>query len=199
MHLIKSKIFIGHKNVLVDNRVKAIISATAIQLTLGLKDWELQNFNTILVFPNDFTNEITGLKLKGEIGVAGYVSFNWRVFVDGYKTKDDNLNLGLHEFTHALKLNSAFQDFNDSCFKGYYDKWELVAKDEMARLKSENGGFLRAYGANNIREFLSVVVEHFFESHVEFQQIMPNLYEAPALLLNQKTDGQTTQTGIRNR
>lgn len=199
IQFINSKKFVAHKNVLVDNRVKAIISAAAIQLTLGLEDWELQHFNTILVFPNDFTNQTSGLKLKGETGISGYVSFNWGVFVEGYKTKDDNLNLGLHEFTHALKLNSIFQDCKDTCFKDYYYNWESVAKEEMARLKEGNNGFFRAYGANNINEFLSVVVEHFFESPSEFQKLMPGLYESTAQLLNQKTDGKTTEVGIRKQ
>lgn len=198
IEFVQSKEFVAHKNVLVDNRVKTIIAAAAIQLTLGLTDWRLAHFKTILIFPNDFINNISGLKLKGETGVSGYVSLNWRVFIEGYRLSDDNLNLGLHEFTHALKINSIMQECSDGCFSEYFIKWQELAKKEMLLLEKNKNNFLRAYGAANMHEFLSVVVEHFFESPLEFEKNLPELYGATALLLNQKTDGKTTIIGTRN-
>ena len=70
---IQSKNFVGLKNTGVNNKVKAIISASAIQLTLGLEIWQMNYFHTIFVFPSDFKNAITGLSLKGEANLSGIV------------------------------------------------------------------------------------------------------------------------------
>lgn len=195
----KSKLFIAQKNCIVDNRVKTIISASAVQLTLGLKEWHLSYFDTIIVFPDDFKNAITGLNLKGETNLTGFVSFSWKSFVEGYRIPNDNLNLGLHEFTHALRFNGIRGENTDYFFDNYFEKWYCYARKEFYNLQKGLPSFLRQYGGANINEFLSVSIEHFFESPQQFKNNAPELYAATAILLNQKTDGQQTEVGIRQK
>jgi MtfA peptidase len=194
---IRSKLFVPQRGFELNNQVKAIISASAVQLTLGLKEWSIDYFNTIILFSSDFKNEISGLKLKGETNLNGFVSFSWKSFIDGYRIPDDNLNLGLHEFTHALRFNGVRGHESDEFFNGYFPKWLSYAKNEFSRLKKGQASIFRKYGGANINEFLSVVVEHFFESPEEFEKELPLFYSATAILLNQRTDGISTRIRIR--
>lgn len=195
----KSKWFVSQKGFKINNQVKAIISASAVQLTLGLSDWRIGYFDTILLFSSDFKNEITGLKLKGETNLNGFVSFSWKSFIEGYRIPDDNLNLGLHEFTHALRFNGVRGHETDVFFDSYFPKWYSYAQREFRNLKNGRDSIFRKYGGANINEFLSVVVEHFFESPHEFRSEFPLLYSATAIMLNQKTDGQKTELNIRHK
>jgi MtfA peptidase len=194
----RSKWFVAKNGLKIDNRVKAIISASAIQLTLGLENWKIGYFDTILLFPSEFTNEMSGLKLKGETNLNGYVSFSWKSFVEGYRVPDDNLNLGLHEFTHALRFNSIRGHESDPFFNSYFPKWFAFANREFLKLKKGLPSIFRKYGGTNINEFLSVVIEHFFESPQEFEKELPLFYSATATMLNQRTDGRTTVLNIRS-
>jgi MtfA peptidase len=194
----RSKWFVPQKGLKIDNRVKAIISASAVQLTLGLNNWKIGYFDTILLFPTEFTNAMNGLKLKGETNLNGFVSFSWKNFIDGYRIPNDNLNLGLHEFTHALRFNSIRGHESDEFFNSYFPKWFAFANREFFKLKKGKPSIFRRYGGANINEFLSVVIEHFFESPKEFQAELPLFYSATAIMLNQSTDGKTTRVNIRN-
>ncbi len=191
-----SKYFVAQKGLAVNNKVKVILSASAVQLTLGLKEWRLDYFETIILFPSDFKNHISGLTLRGETNLSGFVSFSWKGFIEGYKITDDNLNLGLHEFTHALRFNGVRGHETDEFFNSYFPKWFIYARKEFRDLKKGRESIFRKYGGVNINEFLSVVVEHFFESPEEFKNELPLLYSATAILLNQKTDKTITQIGV---
>jgi hypothetical protein len=125
------------------------------------------------------------------------MSFSWTSFIQGYKVSDDNLNLGLHEFTHALRFNSVRGETSDYFFENYFPKWYNYAKHEFLRIRAGKESIFRKYGGANINEFLSVVVEHFFESPLQFQKEHPLLYSATAILLNQKMEGNTTLVNIR--
>ncbi len=197
IEFVHSKHFVSPKGMALTNRVKAIVSASAIQLTLGLENWKINYFETIILFPSDFKNEISGLKLKGETNLSGFVSLSWKSFIEGYQIPNDNLNLGLHEFTHALRFNGVRGHETDEFFSGYFAKWYSFANAEFWNLKNGGESIFRKYGGVNINEFLSVVVEHFFESPQEFQTHHPDFYSATAILLNQKTDGKTTILNIR--
>lgn len=194
---VQKKNFIGQHGFELNNKVKAIISASAVQLTLGLDEWQIRYFDTILLFPKDFFNQITGLGVKGETNLSGYMSFSWTSFIQGYKVSNDNLNLGLHEFTHALRFNSIRGERSDYFFENYFPKWYSYAKNEFLRIKAGKPSIFRKYGGTNINEFLSVVVEHFFESPQQFMEEQPLLYSATAILLNQKTNGRKTSLNIR--
>jgi Mlc titration factor MtfA (ptsG expression regulator) len=196
LYFAQTKNFVAKKGFEINNKVKAIVSASAVQLTLGLHEWQMKYFNTILLFPTDFFNQ-AGLGLKGETHLAGFMSFSWTSFIQGYKVTNDNLNLGLHEFTHALRFNSVRGEESDYFFENYFPKWYNYAKQEYSRIRAGKQSIFRKYGGANINEFLSVVVEHFFESPIQFEKEHPLLYSATAILLNQRTDGKKTAVNVR--
>ena len=128
MEFASSKWFVGQRGFEVNNQVKVIVSASAVQLTLGLENWRIDYFESILLFASEFKNELSGLRLKGETNLSGYVSFSWKSFIDGYRVPDDNLNLGLHEFTHALRFNGIRGHETDEFFQAIFLSGFLTQK-----------------------------------------------------------------------
>ena len=83
-----------------------MIAASAVQLTFGLETWDLSYFTQILIYPSEYKNPQTGRYHKGETNLGGFMCLSWSDFIEGIKNPTDKVNLGLHEFGHALRFNS---------------------------------------------------------------------------------------------
>ena len=197
MDFVSGKEIIGAQGFEPNNKVKAIIAACAVQLTLGLKTWNLNYFDTIILHPDDFDNKASGLKFKGETNLAGFIRLSWKGFIAGYKITDDNINLGLHEFTHALRFNAIKYSKQDYFVEHYFNKWQAAASEAYNDIKNDKETIFRKYGGTNMHEFVSVCVEHYFESPEEIKEKYPYLYYCTAILLNQHTRNGITHIGIR--
>ncbi len=197
LKFIKDKIITGADGFEPNNKVKAIIAASAVQLTLGLDTWTLNYFDSIIIHPKDFDNIPSGLKFKGETNLRGYIRLSWEGFIAGYKVEDDNLNLGLHEFTHALRFNSITGFEQDYFVEHYFDAWLASADEPFNEIKQSKKTIFRKYGGTNLNEFLSVCIEHFFESPEQIKENYPDLFYATAILLNQRNENGLTKIGIR--
>lgn len=176
-----------HKMTSVTDEMKVLISASAIQLTLGLPEVYFVHFDKILVFPEKYFSGITRAYHKGEVNDnAGVIAFSWKDFVQGYINPEDTYNVGLHEMAHALQLenlipNQEYKFLDTRALR----RWKLLAYEEFENMRQGNSHFLRRYAASSRMEFFPVCVEHFFEKPVEFKATLPELYEALAGLLNQ--------------
>jgi Mlc titration factor MtfA (ptsG expression regulator) len=198
LQFISEKKISGAEGFAPDNRVKALVTASAIQLTLGLETWHLNYFNDIEIHPADFGMATGETKFKGRTDLGGNIKLSWKSFLHGYQIDDDNLNLGLHEFSHALRLNGIRGYAQDYFIENYFDKWISCAMDAFNDLRNQQPSIFRKYGSANINEFLSVCIEHYFESPEEIKESYPLLYYATGILLNQHSTSQATQLGIRN-
>jgi len=185
LHFCSTKIITGADGFVPDNKVKAIIAACAVQLTLGLEEWFLDYFDTIIIHPDDFHNKAYGSKFKGETNLAGYIHLSWKSFISGYLVSNDNINLGLHEFTHALRFNSIRGADQDYFIEHYFNRWLAAANEAYEDIRSDKKTIFRKYGGTNINEFMSVCIEHFFESPQQIKDHYPYLYFSTAILLNQ--------------
>lgn len=179
-----------------DNRIKALIAASAVQLTLGLECWEMDYFDLIIVHPQDYKGN-TGLKFSGETNLAGYVKLSWKTFLRGYTFNSDNINLGLHEFSHALHFSGLKGGEQDYFLDNYFNNWLSSAYEAFNDLKLGRLSIFRPYGGTNINEFISVCFEHFFESPQQIKETYPLLYYSTACLLNQLPDATNTQLNVR--
>ncbi len=124
---------------------------------------------------------------KGETNMGGFMCFSWNDFLRGNQTPDDKINLGLHEFGHALRFSGIQGNETDYFFDNYFKRWLACASREYTRMRKGYASILRKYGAVNINEFFSVVVETFFERPTEFKTNLPELYHHTSILLNQTT------------
>ncbi|MBI3517936.1 MAG: zinc-dependent peptidase [Bacteroidetes bacterium] len=182
---ISSKSITGRQNFTVTPAVSVQIAAAAVQLTLGLETWDLSHFSQILVYPGEYKNPQTGKMHKGETNMGGFMCFSWKDFVSGNQTPDDKINLGLHEFGHALRFNGVRGDSTDYFFENYFKRWLACAAKEFMKMRKGLPSIFRQYGAVNINEFFSVVVETFFETPLKFKDYFPELYKHTSILLNQ--------------
>ncbi len=98
--------FVGKEEILVTDEMKMIIAGTYTMLTFGMRDYLIDLFKTIIIYPSVYFSNARQEYHKGEFNpMMKVVAFSWEDFVLGHKTTNDNLNLGLHEFSHVLHFN----------------------------------------------------------------------------------------------
>ena len=108
---------------------------------------------------------------------------SWKHVLEGVKDDSDNLNLALHEFGHALILETKV-DSHDVYFGYHFSKIDsYIKKPEVFKRLSQNKYF-REYAQSNRLEFYSVAIECFFETPLQFKEELPKLYQSFCLLLN---------------
>ncbi len=178
-----NKQFKGGSGFVVTEEMRVLVSASAIQLTFGLKSYRLESLQTIFIFPDNFYLSARSPEYKGAT-TGHYMYLSWKAFQEGYKTGDDNLNLGLHEMTHALKLTLYLGNRFDKLFAGRMEYWEDMVVEKYKTLKNTKT-FLRSYSKANTEEFFAVCVEAFFESPEKFKRELPEIFQLLTFLLNQ--------------
>jgi len=117
------------------------------------------------------------------------VAYSWEDFVLGHKTTNDNVNLGLHEFSHVLHFN-CLKSNNPSAII-FYDEFNEVVKyfvnqnlNNELRIK----GYFRLYAYENQFEFLAVILEQFYETPYVFKKVHPELYANVYSMINFKDE-----------
>ncbi|MFN3402779.1 MAG: zinc-dependent peptidase [Cytophagaceae bacterium] len=193
-NFIHNKEFVPMHGLELTDEMVALISASAIQLTMGLPEIYFVHFRKILVFPAEYLNRKTMNRHLGEVDENGVIAFSWKHFVDGYINPEDTYNLGLHEMAHALSLENGIQNqeyrFLD---EKKLNHWKFLADVEFLKIKNGATTFLRKYAVSSREEFFPVCVEYFFERPEQFKKEAPHLYNALADLLNQHLDNGTIQ------
>lgn len=183
--------FIKKNNILgrdieVTQNMKLLIASVYIQLTFGMRNYHNPLIEKILIYPNIYLSTHTNEYYKGEFNPRlKIVVFSWEDFEEGIKSHSDNLNLGLHEFTHALHFLTLKSDKAPHVlFQESLQNLFLSFSDEALRLDLLNSGFLRQYAFKNQYEFVAVLLEHFFESPEELKQKFPSVYIKVKEMLN---------------
>ncbi len=173
----------------VTSEMKALIAATAVQLTFGLPDITLKHFNKILVYPNDYYSTISRQYHKGEVNPhLKAIVLSWHHFAKGFANPTDGVNLGLHEMAHALKLENLIQNGEHSFFDlEEYKKWLGIAKQEIDTIKNGGNSIFRKYASVNEDEFFAICMELYFEQPHQLFEYNPELYKTLSSLLRQDT------------
>lgn len=180
--------FHGREGIHITEIMKAKIAATWVMLTFGMRYYLPEIFKHIVIFPDIYQSTVTGLWHKGEFNhPAGAVVFSWKYFTEGMRYGTDNINLGIHEFAHALHVGATTTD--DSGASG--DLYALMFDKVIAYLSIPENlkqlaamGYLRDYAFTNQFEFMAVTLETFFETPGEFKQKLPELYGLVAKMIN---------------
>ncbi|WP_298512270.1 zinc-dependent peptidase [uncultured Kordia sp.] len=186
LRFIDSHTFVGREDLLVTERMQLLISCTAVMITFGYRRYLLSRFETILVYPEHYFSNITQQYHKGEANPTyKTLVFSWEDFEEGIKIEDDNLNLGIHEFTHAVHFSFLTESsYSARSFLKHYKLLLVSLTDKDAQKRLIKIGYLRDYAFENQYEFLSVLIEHFFETPEEFKAKLPNIYNRVKLMLN---------------
>jgi len=176
----------GRREFEVTRDMELLISATAVQLTFGWRKYYLSMFKRIFVFPTAYYNRFTKNFHKGETSPQGVVVLSWDSFEKGHSIPDDNLNLGIHEFAHALVIQrNKSPQYSDPIFKRWVDKLSKMLENPRAFKVLSEHPYFRKYARANEMEFFAVATEAFFETPGEFKTALPNLYGLMCKMYNQ--------------
>jgi len=179
--------FIGN-DIEITSEMKIIIAGTYVTLTFGMRHYLVERFDKIVIYPSKYFSQINQEYHKGEYNpMMKAVVFSWEDFILGHQTSNDNVNLGLHEFSHVLHFHS--MKSNDPSASIFFDEFNEIAKhysDESLFAILISKGYFREYAYENQFEFLAVVLEHFFESPEVFKKEFPELYDRVRKMINFK-------------
>ena len=189
---IKETEFIGKQEMVVTEQMKVMIAATSVMLTFGFKKYLLDIIKVVILYPEPYYSNINETYHKGETNPQlKAIVFSWKDFKIGYKIGDDNLNLGVHEFGHAIHLNAfSNNDVSSIVFsQGFKDLITYLQRHKSIREKLINSKYFRTYAYANHFEFFAVLLENFIETPIEFRSQFPELYKYVRKMLNFKFAG----------
>lgn len=178
--------FNGMADFIITDQIRVLVAATSVMLTFGMRRYLIDVFETIVIYPKVYFSTITQEFHKGEFNPRlKTLVFSWEDFQQGFHLETDNLNLGLHEFAHALHFHGLkSRDQSSIVFSdGYVEIKEYLVRPNVLKLLVASNYF-RIYAYTNQMEFLAVVLEHFFETPQVFKKEFPELFEKVRLMIN---------------
>lgn len=183
--------FIERDGFKITPEIKVLIASSYIKLTFGMRNYLTTTFDKIVVYPKEFYSAITKRKHKGEFNPAfKLIAFSWQDFLVGDVIKNDNINLGIHEFSHALTFHGQkSKDVSSTIFFNNFKKITHFLDDENALKRIKGANYFRNYAFTNKLEFMAVVLQHFFETPEELKKAYPKLYKDVVVMLNYKSIG----------
>ena len=178
--------FIGRQEFVVTQEAETMVAATYVMLTFGMRQYLIDSFDKIIIYPEEYLSTQTQEYFKGEFNPRlKAVVFSWKDFEEGYRIDTDNLNLGIHEFSHVIHIHSLKSDDASALtFKKYYTQLTKEVNYPPNKQKLISSDYFRVYAYTNQFEFISVIIEHYFETPEEFRNKFPQLFHHVARMLN---------------
>jgi Mlc titration factor MtfA (ptsG expression regulator) len=177
--------FLG-KDVVITEQMEVLIAATYVMLTFGMRKYLIRLFKKIIIYPSSYFSTVNQEYHKGEFNPwMKAIVFSWEDFMLGHQTSNDNINLGLHEFSHVLHFHCLKS--KDPSAIVFYDEFNEVVKyykDPDLNKELREKGYFRMYAYENQFEFLAVILEHFFETPAVFKKMHPGLYASVKTMIN---------------
>ena len=168
--------------------IAILVSASAIQVTFGLDNYMMSYFKDIYVLSDAYQMDNEEELYIGHVAPDGiYLSFKHFLYGYSQKNKSDNVNVAVHEMSHALLYNNFFAQYGatDSHFRLNYEKFSSSTGPILANVIANRRSYLRSYAFSNLHEFWAVSVEAFFDNPAGLKLNMPELYDALCRVLNQ--------------
>jgi len=172
--------FVVKENAPLTNAHKVAIAASYVKLTLGYKNYLINTFDKMVVYPTaqyfphlDETH--TGhFNPKMNTVMLALDEFERDIYYN-----HDGKDVALHEFTHALffeMLQSYAKHPDADRFKKGFrliNEWMEVPQNKA---QASQMGFIRDYAFTDRLELVSVLIELFFEKETIFKQQFPDLF-----------------------
>jgi MtfA peptidase len=185
LSFIKYYRFVGNK-IEITSEMKLLIASTYVKLTFGFRSYLSKSFQTIILYPDIYFSNSNSQYHKGEFNpIMKTVVFSWKHFNEGVSITNDNLNLGLHEFTHVLHIETNKKsNLKALIFRENLQSIFRLLSDQNTKQKLIESGYLRDYAYENQFEFVAVLLEHFFETPQEFKSKFPDIYSKVKQMIN---------------
>jgi len=182
----------GVDGVEVTREVRLLVAASAVRLVFRRPDWEYGDFGTILIYPGGFRTDGTySTDIAGEsdpaIGLVhsgGNVILSLPHLQSAFRTGNDGLNVGYHEFAHVLD-GTGPDGIPDALDLGAYRPWVEVMQREFEKVH-KGRSLLRSYAGTDPAEFFACAVEAFFEQPDKVREKAPDLYAQLSRFFNQR-------------
>ena len=131
-----------------------------------MRKYLLNVFDKIILYPDVYYSTTNEQYHQGEFNPRmKAVVFSWKHFYEGFLIDNNNLNLGLHEFTHVIHYHSMrSNDGSSLTFKKHFEKIIRNIGQPEYKLRLINSTYFRIYAYTNPFEFISVLIEHYFET-----------------------------------
>jgi hypothetical protein len=186
LSFIGDKEFITKGDLALTEDKQLLVADSAVKLTFGLRMYRFEQFEKIIFFKGEFYSDFSHSLNKGETNPAGAIVFSWKDLEESDLKEADGINLGLHEFAHALMVqNLGPQGYDDEYFldkivgfEDFYNNYEMLADVREHHL-------FREYAFKNKMEFFAICCEQFFEVPDKMKAGLPRLYELLCSMLNQ--------------
>jgi Mlc titration factor MtfA (ptsG expression regulator) len=188
---INDKNFVGREGTKITIEMQTLVAAIGCMLSFGRKKYLYGILDTVIIFPKEFYSAVNDAYHKGEFNPRGKaLVLSWKHFKEGYQIDNDNYNLGLHEFMHAMHLEAkGGMELDASRFMRHFQHIMRQLSDEELKKTLDNTKFFRAYAFTNQYEFMAVLTEYFFESPKELKQYFPVVYDHVNKALNLQVAG----------
>jgi len=188
---IADKKFVGRENLEITDQMKTLIAATGCMLSFGRKNYEYSLIEFVLIYPKEFYSTMNDHHHKGEFNPREKaLVLSWKDFENGYRITDDNLNLGIHEFMHAMQLEARkSRDLDAARFTKQFQNILKRLTHQDVKDKLDETRYFRAYAFTNQYEFMAVLAEYFIESPTDFKNHFPQLYDHTQKMLNFRFTG----------
>jgi MtfA peptidase len=165
--------------------VEILISAAAIQVSFGLKNYLLPFFKDLHILSDAYQAIDSNEMYIGHVAPNG-IYISWKYFVRGYADYTDGVNVALHEMAHALHHENFIKETGvDWDFRKDFEKLPAVFGPMMTGAILQRKSYLRGYAFTNFKEFWAVCVEYFFENSQGLKDNLPQLYGILCDTLNQ--------------
>jgi len=100
------KKIVFHEDVENQEAIKLLLSATVAMLTMGMRDFMVLSIKRIIIYPTEYYSKFTRQNHYGEYNPGlKIVVFSAEQLFHGFKIPNDNINLAVHEFAHAISFN----------------------------------------------------------------------------------------------
>ena len=172
--------FHSKQNASLTNTQKIKIAASYVKLTLGYKEFLINSFQNIIVYPTaQYFEEFSEIHVGHFHPKMKTIMLALDEFEKGINIANDGKDLALHEFSHALcfemlKPNALHPDSDH--FKYFFKKIVEWIETPSNLLKIKNDRFIRDYAFSNKLELVAVLVEVFFECGDQMKSFYPELY-----------------------
>lgn len=181
---INNKIFIIKSNEGF-REMPVLVSAAAVQLSFGLKDYLLPFYKYVRIYPQEYFGDESFKVLAGNVE-DNVITIAWNQFLKDNEDLTDGSNVGLHEMSHALYFQKLIIDRDSS--RNFCKNYNYVLSACKEAYQSEISGqknLYSSYADTDLQEFWAESAEIFFEKPNELSRQYPEVYEAMKTLLNQ--------------
>lgn len=181
-----SKVTITGVKTIVDDEDRVFVAASAIIPIFGFPEWEYNNLNEVLLYPDTFNKDFLTAsdEEKTVLGMVGNGAMQHMMILSqpslrqGFTNRTDKNNTGIHEFVHLLdKTDGAIDGIPENLAnKQHLLPWIKRIHENIQQILN-NRSDINPYGATNEAEFFAVASEYFFERPDLLQSKHPELYE----------------------